>query len=79
MEKHYSNQDITVVWRPEICEHSTRCWRNLIAVFNPKNRPWIDMDGAETGQIIAAVELCPSRALTWFRNDEPPAGDPPEV
>lgn len=68
MEKHYTNNDITVVWKPDVCIHSTRCWRGLINVFNPRQRPWIDMDGADTEAIIAQVEKCPSGALSWHRN-----------
>ena len=72
MEKHYSNGDITVVWKPEICQHSTLCWRNLLQVFNPKKHPWVDMEGADTDTIIAQVDQCPSKALTWFRNEDGP-------
>ena len=68
MEKHYTNGDITVVWKPELCQHSTLCWRNLIQVFNPNKHPWVDMQGADTDTIIVQVEHCPSRALTWFKN-----------
>ncbi|MBX2893524.1 MAG: (4Fe-4S)-binding protein [Saprospiraceae bacterium] len=68
MEKHYTNNDITVVWKPDVCIHSTLCWRSLIKVFDPRRRPWIDMDGADTEAIIAQVEKCPSGALSWHRN-----------
>lgn len=76
MEKKYANDDITVVWKPDACIHSTLCWRGLLQVFNPRQRPWIDMQGADTDAIIAQVEKCPSGALSWFRNDE--AAAPPE-
>ena len=65
---HYSNKDITVVWRPKLCIHSTRCWKGLIEVFNPKERPWVKMEGADTNRIIAQVLECPSGALSYFRN-----------
>lgn len=68
MEKHYTNNDITIVWKPDVCIHSTLCWRGLIKVFDPRRRPWIDMDGADTEAIIAQVEKCPSGALSWHRN-----------
>lgn len=69
-EKHYSNEDITVVWKPEVCIHSTNCWRSLIRVFNPKKRPWVDMKGASTAEIIATVNKCPSGALSYIQKDE---------
>ena len=69
MEKRYSNKDITVVWKPEVCIHSALCWNGLMSVFNPRNRPWIDMEGADTEAIIAQVEKCPSGALSCYRND----------
>jgi uncharacterized Fe-S cluster protein YjdI len=68
MEKKYSNGDITVVWKPDSCIHSTLCWRGLTNVFNPKKRPWIDIEGADSEAIIAQVEKCPSGALSWYKN-----------
>lgn len=70
--KHYPNGEITIVWKPEVCIHSTKCWRGdagLIEVFNPKERPWIKPEGATTERIIAQIEQCPSGALSYFRND----------
>ena len=69
MEKKYSNDEITVVWKPDACAHSTLCWKNLSEVFNPKARPWVNMEGADTDAIIAQVDKCPSGALSWYRND----------
>jgi uncharacterized Fe-S cluster protein YjdI len=70
VEKHYTNGEITVAWKPDVCIHSALCWQNLRAVFDPRKRPWIDVQGADTEAIIAQVERCPSGALTWFRNGE---------
>ena len=68
-DKRYSNDEITVVWKPGACIHSTNCWKSLIRVFNPKNRPWINMQGAGTEEIVAAVDKCPSGALSYFANE----------
>lgn len=73
MEKKYSNKDITVVWKPNACIHSAICWHGLLEVFDPRKKPWINLEGAETETIIAQIEKCPSGALSWIKND---AGKP---
>ena len=64
----YPNEEITVIWRPDICIHSGICARGLGGVFNPKRRPWIDMSQAETQEIIEQVKKCPSGALSYIDN-----------
>lgn len=68
--KHYSNDDMTVIWKPNTCIHAKHCWKDLIQVFNPKNRPWINLDGATTARIKKQVEKCPSGALSYKMNAE---------
>lgn len=63
--KKYTRGDLTVVWRPALCIHSTKCWKGLGEVFDPKKRPWVNMDGAEAQRIIAQVKQCPSGALSY--------------
>ncbi len=65
----YSNGTITVVWQPAECIHSARCFTSLRRVFDPTRRPWVDMSGAQTEEIIDVVERCPTRALTFFWDD----------
>ena len=67
---HYTNDEVTVVWKPKVCIHSTLCWKELIEVFNPRERPWIKMNGAATERIIEQVRKCPSGALSYFLNDD---------
>lgn len=68
--KQYTRDDLTVVWQPDKCIHSTLCWKGLVAVFDPRKRPWINMDGATVEKIIEQVERCPSGALSFFREAE---------
>lgn len=68
--KEYTNGDITVVWKPDICIHSGICANGLAEVFDPKKRPWVNMDGATTERIAEQVKKCPSGALSFYYNDD---------
>ena len=69
MQKNYSNKDITIVWKPDVCIHSTICWKGMLEVFNPRARPWIRMENSSTEKIIEQVRKCPSGALSYFMNE----------
>lgn len=72
----YTNNEITVVWKPKACIHSTICWKGLIEVFNPKEKPWVKINGAPTDKIIEQVKKCPSGALSYYFNKEITADTP---
>lgn len=66
-ETHHSNDEIDIVWRPSICQHSGVCIKMLPKVYNPKEKPWIKVDQADTPKLIEQIQKCPSGALSYKR------------
>ena len=68
IKKEYTNGEVTVVWQSGKCIHSCNCVRNNPDVFQPREKPWIKIDGSSTEKIIDTVKKCPSGALTYYEN-----------
>lgn len=68
--KTYTNGEVTIVWKPDLCIHSANCVSGLPAVFDTEKKPWINADGAATEAIIEQVKKCPSGALSTYINKE---------
>ena len=63
--REYNKEDLTVVWEAEKCIHSEICAKGLGDVFNPPNRPWVNIDGASLDRIREQIDKCPSGALSY--------------
>jgi len=70
-DKSYSNKEITVYWKPKLCSHSAICLNGLPNVFRTNEKPWININGASSEDIVRVVKLCPSGALTYSKLNEP--------
>lgn len=67
-KKEYSNGELTIIWQPDLCQHSGICVKTLPQVYNPKERPWIKIENATTEELIAQIKMCPSGALSYKLN-----------
>jgi len=66
--KKYTNGEITIVWKPDTCAHSAKCFKGLPAVFDPRRKPWIEPLASDTESIIEQIKNCPSGALSFYKN-----------
>lgn len=69
-DRQYTNGEITVFWKPSKCIHATTCFRELLDVYNPRKRPWVNMKGASTARIIEVTNKCPTQAISWKYNKD---------
>lgn len=68
--KHYTNGELTVVWKPSLCIHAAECVKALPNVYKPKEKPWITPENATTDELKAQINKCPSGALSYIMNGE---------
>ena len=38
-KQHYNNDEVTVIWQPDLCIHSRICFKGLAEVFDPWRKP----------------------------------------
>lgn len=70
LKKKYTKDNLTVIWQPESCIHSTECFKGLPEVFNPANKPWVNINADSVDRIKNQVDKCPSGALSYEMNHE---------
>lgn len=67
--KRYSNETISVEWKPNLCQHAGRCVGQLPKVFKPGATPWINIEGAPADRLAEQVSRCPTGALSLRQPD----------
>ncbi|MFK5971722.1 MAG: (4Fe-4S)-binding protein [Flavobacteriaceae bacterium] len=63
--KKYQKEDLTIIWKPKLCIHSSVCVKELPEVYNPKEKPWIKAEMASIEELRSQIEKCPSNALSY--------------
>lgn len=66
----FSNNEITVTYAPRCCANAELCAKQLSNVFRSSVIPWIDLNGADTEDIITQIKKCPSGALQYHLNNK---------
>lgn len=65
METHeYTNEEVTILWKPKLCMHAGVCVKTLSKVYDPQARPWIKAGNASKEELTHQVAKCPSGALS---------------
>jgi uncharacterized Fe-S cluster protein YjdI len=64
-KQKYENNDLTVFYDPEVCIHAGDCVKGLPTVFDIAKKPWINVEGAPTEEIVEQIKQCPSGALSY--------------
>ena len=66
--KEYTNEELTIVWKPKSCTHSGVCVKTLPKVYNPNAKPWLTIENASSKELKEQISMCPSGALGYFIN-----------
>ncbi|WP_296314344.1 (4Fe-4S)-binding protein [Winogradskyella sp. UBA3174] len=66
----FSNEEITVTYKPCCCTNAGICAKQLSNVFRNSVIPWIDLEGEQTDAIINQINKCPSGALQYYFNQK---------
>ena len=66
----FSNGEVTVFWKSELCIHSANCLIGLPNVFSTKKKPWINVHASNSKEIMKIIDTCPSRALTYLKSSK---------
>lgn len=69
LSKEYQGDGLTVSWKKDLCIHSAKCANGLPKVFDPKRRPWIQLDQSDKQKIMDQIDQCPSGALSYHADD----------
>lgn len=77
--ENYEGEEITIHDNRGICAHAGFCTEGLASVFRAGQEPFVAPKGAGTDEIIAAVNKCPSGALSYSKGGveyQAETGDP---
>lgn len=75
VERVYQNDEIEVTWEPRFCVHFAACIQGSPRAFDPRRRPWIDIDAEPASHLAEIVARCPTGALHAYARTGAPTKD----
>lgn len=63
--------EVTISYTPVLCTHAAQCQARAAAVFDPKQKPWIQPENGSLDAIKDVIAACPSGALRISVGDQP--------
>lgn len=63
--EYKKEEELTVIWKPDVCVHSANCVKGLAMVFKPSERRWIQTENASAQELMDTIDTCPSGALSY--------------
>lgn len=63
--KDYETEGLIIHWDAEKCQHAGECVKGAPAVFDSERRPWIMPEKGTDREIMAVIDRCPSKALSY--------------
>lgn len=68
-DRRYTGDNADVTYNVKRCIHAKECVTRLSQVFNPDQRPWIQVGDTAGDSLVDVVSACPSGALHLVRKD----------
>lgn len=73
----YHGTEVDVSYDSNRCIHVRECVEGLPDVFDPTQRPWIDLESVDPDKLSEVIERCPTGALHYERLDGADDESPP--
>lgn len=68
--REYRGQELNIYYRRDLCRHAAHCVHGDNKVFDVSQKPWIQPDRGETGELKRIIDECPSGALKYLADEE---------
>lgn len=66
MSQHeYTNGEITIIWKPKLCQHAGICVKSLPNVYKPKEKPWLKPENETSEALVSQISKLSFRRVDY--------------